>query len=295
MAGLNFSLPKFAGSNDGLTLQDKLLAFSAIAHGHPEVAMQLPQIAMQRRLYSQLLGDDAPGDGGTRSPTQAVTNSTDVQPGSVGGIAPLPQTDVGRVNIPQLGVSGPAPGIPQMAPPQAAARPFLDPGNPATARRLNLLALINPQAAQALARVQMATRPDMVVGADGVGRNVHDPNAFQGRISSPQFVDGVGVDLTDPNNVGRVLPKPPVAGAMPIYDGPDRKTVVDWYLPPGAQAAILGSQAETIRHNRTAEGIESTNAATGRMNAGTSAGTLSNTQTQNQYVPPPGFVVRSKR
>jgi hypothetical protein len=207
-------------------------------------------------------------------------------------------SDLGGVSLPQLNVKAPVAPVPMTPPPQTASaqpqqsRAFLDPNDPATARRLNLLSILNPQSAQALARVAMATRPDMVVGPDGVARNSHDPNAFQGRISNPTAVNNTIVDMTDPGNVNRVIPSSPVPGAKPVYD--NRGNVVDWTLPPGARQAIQDAQAETIRHNMTDEAINRANAATARQNAGTSAGGLQNTRTQNPYVPPAGFVVRQK-
>lgn len=190
MPGFGFSLPKLgAGSVMGspdLPLQDKLMAVAMVLKGDPSAPLQLRQMAMQRQLYNQLLGDDGSTPNGGQTPSQTVQNSTNVQPGSVNG-APLPKipqmSDLGSPSIPQLGVKAdtapvppPVPAAPMVPQQPQGQRSFLDPSDPATARKLNLLALINPQAAQALARVQMATRPDLMVLPDNTVADSHDPS-----------------------------------------------------------------------------------------------------------------------
>lgn len=303
---LGFSIPKLPPTslmgNTDIPLRDRLLGIAMVLKGHPEAAMQIPMMSMQQSLYRDILGGGS-GQGSSHTPTQAVQDSTDVQPASVNG-APLPQPDpgLGTLRIPRVG-GDPAPVIPKIndapvavpdvsSPAASQPRGGFDLSDPQMVRKLNMLAIINPQAAQAIARLAMASRPDMVVGPDGRARNSHDPNAYQGRISNPTAVNNTIVDMTDPGNVNRVIPSPPVPGAVPVYDNLGH--VVDWTLPSGAQQAITAAKAVEDRHNRADEAIGYLNAGTGARNANTSAGGLANTRTQNAYVPPPGFVVRQK-
>jgi len=167
--------------------------------------------------------------------------------------------------------------------------PGVAPINP---QALRMLALMNPQAARALVE-QQKVQGETYVGPDGVVRLKYDPSTVGQRITTPQAVNNTIVDMSDPGNTNRVIPSAPVPGAMPKYDS--RGQVVDWTLPPGAQQAIIASQAPQIAHNQAMERIGSYEAGTGRMNAGTQAAAQANTQSQNVVALPPGFVVRPRK
>jgi hypothetical protein len=248
---------------------------------------QLRALAFEQQMMGDFLGDPQSGDAGPQPPAAAPG------PAIPQATAPPPyQSNVGQLSAPQVGINPTSPMPPSPLPPQATPRPVLDPSDPRFARRMMALSFINPQAAQALARVAQATRPEVAIGPDGRTYNKYDPRTAPPRFASPSAVNNTIVDLNDPNNINRMVPSAPVPGAVPVYDNLGR--VTDWTLPAGARQAILDSKAEDIRHNKTIEGIEGANAVTGRMNAGTSAGGLANTQTQNSFVPPPGFVIRQR-
>lgn len=86
--------------------------------------------------------------------------------------------------------------------------------------------------------VLQAQQPDWAVAPDGSTYNKRG-SGLPGRFRTPQAVNDTIVDVGNPENENRVIPKAPVNGAMPVYD--NRGHVIDWTLPQGAQATIANA------------------------------------------------------
>jgi len=118
-----------------------------------------------------------------------------------------------------------------------------------TADPLNInspeLALIRMQGDQlgydmsGITDVLKAQQPDWKIGPDGRPYNAKASGGLPERFGNPTNVEGTIVDLYDPENLNRVIPKAPVNGAMPVYD--NRGRTIDWTMPKGALAAITSA------------------------------------------------------
>lgn len=94
------------------------------------------------------------------------------------------------------------------------------------------------------AKLAELSKPNVKIGPDGEAYDESDPSVIGRRFANRSAVNDTIVDLNDPNNTNRVVPKAPVAGAMPVYDNLGR--VTDWTLPNGARQVIGdASQADT--------------------------------------------------
>jgi hypothetical protein len=197
MAGPFGFIPKLAAADSfmgspSIPLRDRLLGLSMVLKGHPEAAMQLPQLEMQRKLYGELLGGDS-----APAPQTAPTADS----------GPPQMSDLGSVAIPQLGVAPQMAPIPKVnEPPAAPARGGI-PADPdalrawLTPQRARLLAFINPQALQGLSRYVQANQPHVVYGPDGVAYNDRDGSTI-GRVA-PKVGEGqVPIRDADGNLLG---------------------------------------------------------------------------------------------
>ena len=100
-----------------------------------------------------------------------------------------------------------------------------------------------------LIQMYSATKPDIAFSPDGEALDRADRGNIGRRFANRQNVNDTVIDMNDPNNTNRVVPKAPVNGAMPVYDNMGR--VTDWTLPQGAQGAMqAASQAEQLGKTR---------------------------------------------